>query len=698
MKITNYIINGTEVIFKKWQGTNYAIFSSLNKYIRIGMLSAIYFVFLGYGQTFAQTDTASIGKKIKLEEIKVSARRTPALYSEIGRVVTVITKSEIEALPVQSIDQLLEYVAHVDVRQRGPLGVQSDVSVRGGSFDQVMIMLNGINITDPQTGHHNLNLPVDFESIDRVEILEGPGARVYGSNAFSGAINFITGADEGSQIKANVMAGEHGLYNMGVSGTMELGKTKSFVAINKSATDGYINNTDFEIYNLFYQGQLATQTEQLELQLGYTDKGFGANSFYSPKYPNQYEQTKTTFASLSFASKTKNPLKSSVYWRRHHDRFELFRNNQGAASWYTNHNYHLTDVIGTNINAVYNTQLGKTAIGADLRSESIWSNVLGLAMKDTLKAPGEKDGFFTKKHNRTNTSFFIEHSYTFNQLSVSAGLMANLNSDIGWGFNIFPGFDISYWLNNSLKVYGSINQSLRMPTYTDLFYSSATIIGNPNLKPEEATTYEGGIKYKNNGGFSANVSSFYREGTNMIDWGKPSSTSVVLPGEPPVVTPWTTSNINDINTLGIETVVQANMLELIEGQKFLQHINLTYSWLDQDKELPAGYDSRYVFDYLKHKFSGSLQHGIYSALSATWTAQFQDRVGDFMYYDITTNKETKEDYQPFWVMDLKLSWQKPTYTVYAEATNLLDKKYTDIGQLYQPGRWIKVGVKIRLGL
>lgn len=690
MKLTSYIINRKEVIFKKWQGTNYAVFNSLNKNIRIGTLSAIYFVFLGYTQTFAQTDTASISKKIKLEEIKVSARRTPALYSEIGRVVTVITKKEIEALPVQSIDQLLEYVAHVDVRQRGPLGVQSDVSVRGGSFDQVMIMLNGINITDPQTGHHNLNLPVDFESIDRVEILEGPGARVFGPNAFSGAINFITGAAEGSQITANAMTGEHGLYNVGASGTMAHGKSKSFVAINKSATDGYTNNTDFEIYNLFYQGQLDTQTEQLELQLGYTDKGFGANSFYSARYPNQYEQTKTTFASLSFASKTKNPLKSSVYWRRHHDRFELFRDKQGAASWYANHNYHLTDVIGANINAVINSPFGKTAIGADLRSESIWSNVLGFDMNDTLKAPGEKDGFFTKKHNRTNTSFFIEQSYTLKQLSVSAGLMANLNSDIGWGFEIFPGFDISYWLNNSLKVYGSINQSLRMPTYTDLFYSSATIKGNPNLKPEEATTYEAGIKYKNNGGLSANVSSFYRQGKNMIDWGKPSNA--------PDGTQWTTSNVNDINTLGIETVVQANLLELIEGQKFLQHVNLTYSWLNQDKELPTGYDSRYVFDYLKHKFSGSLQHGIFSALGATWTAQYQDRVGGFMAYDATTNTETKENYQTFWVMDLKLSWQKPTYTVYAEASNLLDKKYTDIGQLYQPGRWIKVGVKIRLGL
>ncbi|WP_430931814.1 TonB-dependent receptor [Saccharicrinis sp. 156] len=691
MKRINFTKKGFEIMFKKWQGTNYAAFCSLKKCIRIGMLSAMYLTLFDYGQALAQTDTTITNKKINLEEIEVSARRTPAIYSEIGRVVTVISKKEIEALPVQSVDQLLEYVAHVDVRQRGPLGVQSDVSVRGGSFDQVMILLNGINITDPQTGHHSLNLPVDFLSIERVEILEGPGARVHGSNAFSGAINFITGSTDNSNIKANVMAGDHCLYNAGASGNIVKGNFKSFVSANKSASDGYIDNTDFEIYNLFYQGQLNLEKEKLELQIGYTNKGFGANSFYTARYPNQYEQTKTTFASLSFSSKSKNPLKSSVYWRRHQDRFELYRNNEDAASWYTNHNYHLTDVVGANINTVINSSIGKTAIGADLRSESIWSNVLGTALTDTLwNIPGEEVGFFTKNYNRTNTSFFVEHSYTYNRISVSAGIMANLNSDLGWEFDIFPGFDVSYWINNGLKIYGSINKSLRMPTYTDLFYSGPTNYGNPNLKPEEATTYEGGLKYKNNKGISINVSSFYRNGKNMIDWGRPSDS--------PDGTRWTTSNISDINTVGIESVLNINLQQFIQAQRFLQNINLTYSWLNQDKSLPIGYDSSYIFDYLKHKFSGSLQHSIISHLSASWSLLYQDRLGGYSEYDRASNTESPKDYNPFTVVDVKLSWRKPTYTVFAEATNLFDKKYTDIGQLYQPGRWIKAGINISLNL
>ncbi len=676
-------------MFKKWQGSKYAVFNSLNKYIKIGMLSLIYFTFIGYTQTFAQTDTSSVNKKIDIQEIEVSARRTPALYSEIGRVVTVITKNEIESLPVQSVDQLLEYVAQVDVRQRGPLGVQSDVSVRGGSFDQVMILLNGINITDPQTGHHSLNLPVDFQSIERVEILEGPGARIHGASAFSGAINFITGSEETSGIKANLLKGQNGLYNIGANGTIATKQFKSFIAANKMSSDGYIDNTDFDIYNLFYHGQLNIDKELVELQVGYTDKGFGSNSFYTARYPNQYEQTRTKFASLSFTSKTKNPIKSSIYWRRNHDRFELFRNYENAASWYTNHNYHLTDVFGANINKVIVSKYGKTALGGDFRSESIWSNVLGNDMEDEISAPGEKDGFFTKKYTRTNTSLFLEHSYSFHNLSISAGLMAYVNSDLDWKFDVFPGVDVGYWFNENIKVYGSVNKSLRMPTYTDLFYNSSTIQGNPDLKPEESLTYEGGIKYRTGSGISTNISVFSRDGENMIDWGKPINASSDEK--------WTTSNINEIKTYGVEANVNLSFIKLLSSQKVLKSLKLDYSWLNQDKSLPEGYNSRYVFDYLKHKFSGTLSHAIFSNLSAAWTLQYQDRVGGYSEYDINTGIEEAKEYDPFEVVDFKLLWSESKYKIYAEATNLFDKKYTDIGQLYQPGRWIKVGLQVKIG-
>ncbi|MCK4631428.1 MAG: TonB-dependent receptor, partial [Bacteroidales bacterium] len=113
---------------------------------------------------------------VEIKEIVVSGQRSPSIHSELNRVVTVIRKEQIRNAPVQSLQEILEYAVNIDVRQRGNFGVQADISIRGGSFEQTLILLNGIKINDPQTGHHNLNIPIDINSIERIEILEGPGS------------------------------------------------------------------------------------------------------------------------------------------------------------------------------------------------------------------------------------------------------------------------------------------------------------------------------------------------------------------------------------------------------------------------------------------------------------------------------------------------------------------------------------------
>ena len=135
---------------------------SLKKIIKICVLLTTYFILAGFEIIASRADTIRINKKIDLDEIEVIGQRSPALYSEVSRIVTVITKEEIKRAPVQSIQDLLEYITGVDIRQRGMFGVQADLNIRGSSFDQVLILLNGINISDPHTGHFNLNLPLKF--------------------------------------------------------------------------------------------------------------------------------------------------------------------------------------------------------------------------------------------------------------------------------------------------------------------------------------------------------------------------------------------------------------------------------------------------------------------------------------------------------------------------------------------------------
>src|ERR1035437_1725973 len=290
--------------FRKWGRKGYSVFQSMHKVVRIGSLSSDLLLFAipsnaERNMMIVGHDTISPMMDIVAKEVVVSAQRAPVAFSQVARIVKVIGKEEIQSAPVQSLQDLLEYSLNVDVRQRGNYGVQADISIRGGSFDQVLILLNGININDPQTGHHSLNLPVSFDAIERIEILEGPASRIYGLNAFSGAINIITGTSTGSNLKARLSGGQFGYYDSGLSGNIVTGKLTNFISVDHRSSDGYIKNTDFKLTDAYYLGKLATSAGIIELQAGNSDRAFGANSFYTPAYPDQYEKVNTTFTSRS---------------------------------------------------------------------------------------------------------------------------------------------------------------------------------------------------------------------------------------------------------------------------------------------------------------------------------------------------------------------------------------------------------------
>ena len=680
MKKRQFSLKGSGLCFKKWSGDKWAVFNTLHREIKIGILTAAYFTTLGYHQTFANTESDSISSKITLNEIQVSGKRAPGIYQETGRQIAVISREQIEKLPAQSIQGLLRTALGVDIRERGPLGMQADISMRGGSFDQVMILLNGINVTDPQTGHYGLNLPVDLASVERIEILRGPAARVHGPNAFDGAINFVTKSGSENKVSAQLTAGDHGLYNLHAGLSHRKGAFGNYFSAQKGASDGYIDNTDFDILNLYYRGQVTREQSKFSLQLGYNDKSYGANSFYSASYPNQFDANRTLFAAASMESSGLIRIRSDVYWRRHHDRFELFRNYIGAASWYTGHNYHLSETAGASLNATTSWSLGTTSLGAELRSESIWSNVLGLPMDKPLDVPGENEGQFTRSFNRTNFSVFAEHNIYFGRFDLSGGVLINRHSNSGYGVDWYPGIDLSYRLTTLLKWTASYNRSLRMPTFTDLFYSGPTNVGNPNLKPERAETYETAFRLRNET-YSASVGGFYRIGRDLIDWGR-------IPGE----TVYTTSNINRVEALGTEAAADLLLSELIPGQTLLRSLSVNYSYVWQDKESDEGYESYYVLDHLRQKLNISLIHGLgLPNVELNWNMQYRDRAG---YY--TKSDGTRVDHTPFWLTDLRVSWNKGNYGLYAEASNLFDATYSDLSELRQPGLWLKLGARIEL--
>lgn len=659
--------------FRRWGRKSYSLFNALKKQVRIGVLLAVYTTVAHPEFVVAQADTSRVNMKFDLDEVEVSAQRAPVTFPQVARIVSVIGKDEIEAAPVRSIQELLEYALSVDVRERGSNGVQADISIRGGSFDQTLILLNGVNISDPQTGHHSLDLPVSIKNIDRIEILEGPAARVFGPNAFSGVINIITTPEGDSDLKVDVSGGEHELTDLNTAGHLKLKNLSQFAAISRNSSAGYIANTDFETWNAYYESKLNTQSGSIDFQIGRTNKDFGANSFYTATYPNQFEATKTTFASVRFESGKKIHLIPSVYWRRHQDRFELFRNN--PPDWYSGHNYHLTDVFGSNLNAWFTSKLGKTAFGAEIRSENIWSNVLGNPLPAKVSVPGEPGQYFTRSYSRTTVSYFAEHSVYTGRFTFSAGVMANRISDLGFGWNFYPGIDASFLVAKHLKLYGSYAKSLRMPTFTDLFYNGPTNVGNPNLKPEKATNFEGGLKYSRQG-FTGNADVFYRKGKDLIDWVRENETDK-----------WQTRNLTRINTTGIEFSSVFYPEKLWNRDLCVTRLGVNYSYAGLQKASDSFF-SYYVLDNLKHKLDIDVTHKIRKRISGSWRLSYQDRNG---------MRTATESYRPFWLVDAKVSWRKNSTEFYAMASNLFNKTYYDIGPVMQPGRWISIGIDYRVG-
>lgn len=668
--------------FRKWGRKGYSVFQSMHKVVRIGSLSVSYLLFAipsnaERNMMIVGHDTISPMMDIVAKEVVVSAQRAPVAFSQVARIVRVIGKEEIQSAPVQSLQDLLEYSLNVDVRQRGNYGVQADISIRGGSFDQVLILLNGININDPQTGHHSLNLPVSFDAIERIEILEGPASRIYGPNAFSGAINIITGISDNSSLIARISGGENGYYDAGLSGTIVSEKLTNFVSVDHRSSDGYIKNTDFKITDAFYQGKLTTNVGSLDWQLGHTDRAFGANSFYTPAYPDQFEQVKTTFASIKMETGEKVHFTPSVYWRRNQDRFELFRYPELTPSWYIGHNYHLTDVYGTNLNAWFASRFGKTAFGSDFRSENIWSNVLGKPLNIPIPVPGEPGKLFTKSDTRTNFSLFAEHSIYSGKFTASFGVMANWNSHLGKEWNFYPGTDLSWSFSKTIKWYISINSSLRMPTFTDLYYTSPTSIGNSSLQPEKAVAYESGFKYQLKG-IEGHLAYFHRNGRNMIDWVKKPGDNV-----------WYAENITKLNTDGIEFSAKIDPQKLFDQKIFIKSINLSWSWLTQNKQ--SGIDaSQYVLDFMNHKIDLGISHDVVKNIGINWQISYQDRNGSYTNWDGSKYGNLVE-YKPFVLVDSRLHWTKNGTNIYLEASNLFNNTYYDFGNIRQPGRILRVG-------
>ncbi len=242
---------------------------------------------------FAHQLCAHEDPRYELPELVVTASRIPSTFSELTRSIRIIDRKDIANWPAHSIQDVLRYAAGVDLRQRGPLGVQADASIRGGTFEQTLILIDGIKVNDSQTGHHNLDLPLTLNDIDRIEILEGHGSRLYGPNAFGGVINIITNRDQGKTLGLEALAGGFGLAGGGLSLSYSEGPLSHRLSVSGRRSAGYREHTDSRILTAFWHSLLRKDQREMAISLGHTNKVFGANGFYSDQFTNEWEHILT---------------------------------------------------------------------------------------------------------------------------------------------------------------------------------------------------------------------------------------------------------------------------------------------------------------------------------------------------------------------------------------------------------------------
>lgn len=211
-----------------------------------------------------------------LDTLVVSAAKTEQSLLNSNRNVQIISKAEIEKAPINSLAELLDFAMGVDARQRGIFGTQTDLSIRGGSFEQVLVLLNGVRLSDPQTGHHLMNLPVPLSDIERVEILMGGGSYIFGANAFSGAINIITKKAEKNSTRIAIDGGQFNTLNSSLSQSLKGGNWQGSVSGTYNRSNGFKPNTDFEHGNIAAQASMNLDNDIYTIQLTYTDQKFGA--------------------------------------------------------------------------------------------------------------------------------------------------------------------------------------------------------------------------------------------------------------------------------------------------------------------------------------------------------------------------------------------------------------------------------------
>lgn len=649
--------------FRRWSRKGYAAFASIGRYVTIGVLSVtMSILLLATKVTSAQTaDSLSTSKILNIDEVTVTGYKSLPVRSVMTQT-SLFDRDVAAAAPLQSMEAALRLTPSIDIRERGGKAVQADISVRGGSFDQTQVMLNGINFTDARTGHQSHSLPIDIECISHIELIED----VAGVGAYAGAVNIRTAPLHPRYLRFEGSGGSYGSAYGSLSGAVTSGGLQVMGAASYRRSDGYRYNTDYDNVNAYARATYRSERAGIfDFQAGYQQRAFGSNGFYGGYNPDQWEKTSTALGSLRWSKAAGAwTFNGSVNYRRNQDRYDWTRG--------TVLNRHVTDNVGADLTAHLQWAAGTTSLGGDYIYNHIFSTNLGFVL-DT------PHGDYTRADERNVGNLWLRHIKHWRKVSLSGAVGAAFTP---YGTSALWNVSVAYRPVHGLDIEAGASQSMRLPTFTDLYYTSPAQVNNLDLVPEEAITYRFNAAY-GKGSWSAAASVYYRDGRNIIDWVWHES------GE--YAGKWHSEQTNSLSTLGAEIM---GGYRSDKGVVRSATISYGYVTCSQDESLVT----RNAMDFMRHKAAASITLCFLRNISLTVTGSVYDRNGSYTFYPVVGDSSQTEirDYKPYGLLDARLSWTRGIWQIYVDATNITSTDYCDMGGLPLPGRWFTGGVVITI--
>ncbi len=608
-----------------------------------------------------------------LDPITVTSSFYETRASKTGRNITVITAKDIAQLPVRTPDELLRFLPGIDVQIRGALGAQSDISMRGGTFQQVLVILDGLRLNDPNTGHFSGYIPVVLDEIEKIEILKGASSGIFGSDAVGGVIYITT-----KTFSQKKQIGNNGVVQL-AAGDLGLLSTSGYFSSNK-------NNQQFQVsalrnsadgpqqrgitgfmkehaFSLAYSKK--NKYWETAFRTAYNDREFAAQNFY------------TSFASDTAVERVK------IFWNQFNAQYQKNKDQVIIYAGFKNteDNYQFSSISSANssfsnlfqLNSLYlrnQSDQTKYTIGAQYIGRNIRSNDRGNHTVQQFAVYGIWQQIFNKK------------------LIANTSLRTEYASNGGWIF--IPQMNLSYQLNQ-LQLRASAGYAYRNADFTELYnnYNRTGIrsgsIGNPNLNPEKSFNYEVGFDFITTADSKISFSAFSRNSRDLIDW---------------TLTPYADMPRK-------ENLVFAGNYLLAKNQSNIQVDGIEVDYL-LDKKINATNSikikSGFIWINTENK-NGPLSFYLSSApkFLANFATTFSTKQIDFNLTGLyksrngqTANPILLPISNDYFVMNAKINFRfnKVKHIVFIQADNLFNSTINDFIGAPLPGRWLQAGARL----